>query len=160
MPVIILHQPQIPPNTGNAIRLAANCGFPLHLIRPLGFSLDEHAVRRSGMDYRELADLQVHDSLDACLTTLADARLVLVSTRGALPYHCFDFSEKDALLFGNEGAGLPDSVWCAHHDSPSITIPMRGANRSLNLANAVAIIAYDCWRQLGFPGAASSTGDK
>ena len=153
MPAIVLFEPQIPPNTGNIIRLAANCGFDLHLIQPLGFSLDAHAVRRAGMDYQELASVTVHPSLDACLELLCAMRLVLVSTKGTRSYHQFTFSHNDILLFGNEGSGLSHEVWQNHAHAPCIRIPMRASNRSINLANAVAIVAYACWQQLDFYGA-------
>ena len=150
MPCLILYKPQIPPNTGNVIRLAANCGFALHLIEPLGFSLDDKAVKRAGMDYRELACVTVHKNLADCLQQLDTPRLIIVSTRGTQSYHHFQFSSQDALLFGNEGDGLPEDIWKAYQNRPSVTVPMQQGSRSLNLANAVAIVAYECWRQMGF----------
>lgn len=153
MPCLILHRPQIPPNTGNIIRLAANCGFDLHLIEPLGFSLDEKAVRRAGMDYRELAHVTTHSSLEACIQQLHNPRLVIISTKAQQLYHTFQFSQQDALLFGNEGAGLPEEVWRTYNSAPTLRLPMQANSRSLNLSNAVAVIAYSCWQQLGFAGA-------
>ena len=152
MPCLILHRPQIPPNTGNIIRLSANCGFDLHLIEPLGFSLDEKSVRRAGMDYRELAHVTQHNSLESCLKQLQKPRLVIISTKGKQPYHSFEFSSKDALLFGNEGEGLAEEIWLNHSKAPSLRLPMQKNSRSLNLSNAAAVIAYSCWHQLGFKG--------
>ena len=151
---IILYEPEIPPNTGNVMRLTANLGARLHLIEPLGFSLDDRLLRRAGLDYREWADVRVHRSLTACLDTLGSARLLAVSTRGRAPYVEPDFRPGDAFLFGPETRGLPESVLESVPESNRLHIPMRPGNRSLNLSNAVAVVLYEAWRQQGFTGAA------
>ena len=152
---IVLFQPEIPPNTGNIIRLAANSGATLHLVRPLGFELTRKAVRRAGLDYEELACVQVHRALDACLAALAGARLFSVETGGGRPYSEARFAHGDALLFGSETRGLPTEVLEQVPRERQLAIPMRSGNRSLNLSNAVAIVVYEAWRQAGFTGAAT-----
>lgn len=147
---IILYQPEIPPNTGNVIRLCANTGCGLHLIEPLGFSIDASAVRRAGLDYREMAAVHTYPSLDACLQMLTTSRLLIVETSGTRRYSDQQFAAGDALLFGPETRGLPASVLEAHASAPRIAIPMLPGNRSLNLSNAVAVVAFEAWRQLGF----------
>lgn len=150
---IILYEPEIPPNTGNVMRLTANLGARLHLIEPLGFSLDDRLLRRAGLDYREWADVRVHESLTACLDTLARPRLLAVSTRGRVPYVELDFQPGDAFLFGPETRGLPKRVLESVPGEHRLHIPMRPGNRSLNLSNAVAVVLYEAWRQQGFAGA-------
>lgn len=157
---VILHQPRIPPNTGNAIRLCANTGARLHLVRPLGFSLDDAQLRRAGLDYHEYATLQVHDSLQATLDAIAGPhgeppRLFAFSTRGHTRYDAPAFQDGDAFLFGSETDGLPDAVLAALPPAQRLRLPMRPDNRSLNLSNAVAVVVYEAWRQLGFIGAAA-----
>ena len=147
---IVLYQPEIPPNTGNVIRLAANCGATLHVVRPLGFELTRKAVRRAGLDYDELAQVRVHTSLDACLEALAGARVFSVETGGARPYSDATFCEGDALLFGPETRGLPPAVMAQVPRERQLAIPMCAGNRSLNLSNAVALVVYEAWRQNGF----------
>jgi tRNA (cytidine/uridine-2'-O-)-methyltransferase len=147
---VILYRPEIPPNTGNIIRLCANTGCTLHLIRPLGFELDRKSVQRAGMDYAELADLKVHGSLDECLAQLGTARLFAIETGAATPYTQAQFKPGDALLFGSESSGLPAAVLQRIHPLRTLSIPMRPANRSLNLGNAVAVLVYEAWRQQGF----------
>lgn len=147
---VVLYEPEIPPNTGNAIRLCANTGAALHLIRPLGFRLDDKSLRRSGLDYHDLAAVRVHADLGACLAALEGARLLAVETGGALRYSDVAFRAGDALLFGPETRGLPPAV--LEHAEHTLHIPMRTAKRSLNLSNAVAICVYEAWRQLGFAG--------
>jgi tRNA (cytidine/uridine-2'-O-)-methyltransferase len=147
---VILYRPEIPPNTGNVIRLCANTGCTLHLIRPLGFELDEKSVQRAGMDYAELADVQVHASLDACLTRLGPARLFAIETGASRTYAQQRFERGDALLFGPESSGLPAAVLERVGPAHTLSIPMRRGNRSLNLNNAVALVVYEAWRQLGF----------
>jgi tRNA (cytidine/uridine-2'-O-)-methyltransferase len=151
---IVLFQPEIPPNTGNIIRLAANSGATLHLVKPLGFELSRRAVRRAGLDYEELAQVHVHAGLAACLAALGDARLFSIETGGAHAYSEARFESGDALLFGAETLGLPAEVLEQVPRERQLAIPMRSGNRSLNLANAVAIVVYEAWRQKGFTGAA------
>lgn len=147
---IVLYQPEIPPNTGNIIRLCANTGSILHLIGPLGFELDQPSVRRAGLDYAELACVQVHASFAACCAALGDIRLFAVETGGGTRYSEACFQPGDALLFGPETRGLPAVVLGSIPPSRQLSIPMRPGNRSLNLANAVAVVAYEAWRQLEF----------
>jgi|SRR5580698_472250 tRNA (cytidine/uridine-2'-O-)-methyltransferase len=147
---VILHRPEIPPNTGNVIRLCANTGCTLHLIRPLGFELDRRSVRRAGMDYAEIADLKVHDSLDECLAQIATARVFAIETGAPTTYTQAQFKPGDALLFGGESTGLPATVLQSIQKGRSLSIPMRPDNRSLNLGNAVAVVVYEAWRQQGF----------
>ncbi|MCK7575679.1 MAG: tRNA (cytidine(34)-2'-O)-methyltransferase [Chromatiales bacterium] len=151
---IILYEPEIPPNTGNVMRLTANLGARLHLIEPLGFSLDDRLLRRAGLDYREWAEVRVHGSLAACLATLEQPRLLAVSTRGHVPYVDLDFQPGDAFLFGPETRGLPEGVLESVPENRRLRIPMRPGNRSLNLSNSVAVVLYEAWRRQGFAGAA------
>ena len=147
---IILHEPEIPPNTGNVMRLCANTGARLHLVKPLGFRLDEKSVRRAGLDYRELADVKVHESLEACLEALGRPRWFAFSTRASAAYDSASFERGDALLFGAEPRGLPDAVLAACPVERRLRIPMLAGVRSLNLSNAVAVAVYEAWRQQGF----------
>lgn len=147
---MILLEPEIPPNTGNIIRLCANTGTRLHLIAPLGFELDDRKLRRAGLDYREFAKITVHDSLEACLDALDRPRVLACSTRGGMAYHEHRFAAGDALLFGPETRGLPASVLDALPLENILRIPMRAQSRSLNLSNAAAVVLYEAWRQLGF----------
>lgn len=149
---VILFQPEIPPNTGNIIRLCANTGAALHLVRPLGFELDEPRLRRAGLDYREWVDLVVHDDLDACLAVLGDSRLFALSTRGQRRVHDCAFEAGDAFLFGPETAGLPEKVLARLEPASVLRLPMVSGNRSLNLSNAVAVTVFEAWRQQGFGG--------
>jgi tRNA (cytidine/uridine-2'-O-)-methyltransferase len=153
---VILYQPQIPPNTGNIIRLCANTGCALHLIEPLGFSIDASAVRRAGLDYDEMAQVAVHPSLAACLGALRGPQLFCIETVGNRPYTQARFQVADALLFGRETEGLPAEVLDMVPPVQRLVIPMRPANRSLNLANAVAVVVYEAWRQNGFGGATTA----
>jgi tRNA (cytidine/uridine-2'-O-)-methyltransferase len=147
---ILLLQPQIPPNAGNVIRLCANTGCALHLIRPCSFDLSHKGVRRAGLDYAELAAVVMHADLDACFAALAGARVFSVETGAARRYSDAQFRPGDALLFGSETRGLPASVVNEIPLERRLTIPMRAGNRSLNLANAVALVVYEAWRQNGF----------
>jgi tRNA (cytidine/uridine-2'-O-)-methyltransferase len=147
---VILYQPEIPPNTGNVIRMCANTGARLHLIAPLGFDIDEKAVRRAGMDYAELADVKVWQSLDECLQALGKPRWFAVSTRGATQYDSVQFADGDAFVFGPETRGLPQEVLEECPTERRLRIPMRAGNRSLNLSNAAAVVVYEAWRQQGF----------
>jgi tRNA (cytidine/uridine-2'-O-)-methyltransferase len=147
---VILHRPEIPPNTGNVIRLCANTGCRLHLIRPLGFELDEKSVQRAGMDYAEVAEVQVHATLEDCLRALGEARLFAIETNSPTAYSQARFAPGDALLFGAESAGLPASILARIPAARTLSIPMRPGNRSLNLSNAVALVVYEAWRQQDF----------
>jgi tRNA (cytidine/uridine-2'-O-)-methyltransferase len=147
---VILYQPEIPPNTGNVIRMCANTGARLHLIAPLGFDIDEKAVRRAGMDYAELADVQVWQSLEQCMEAIGKPRWFAVSTRGAVRYDSAQFAEGDAFVFGPETRGLPQAVLEKCPPQRRLTIPMRPGNRSLNLSNAAAVVIYEAWRQRAF----------
>lgn len=145
---IVLYEPEIPPNTGNVIRLCVNLGARLHLIHPLGFSLDDKQLRRAGLDYREQAIIEQWPDLETWHAALPGVRTLGMSTRGHCRYDQVDFGENDALIFGPETRGLPQS----RLDSCdlTVTIPMRPGNRSLNLSNSVAVVAYEAWRQRGF----------
>ena len=147
---VILFQPEIPPNTGNIIRLCANSGARLHLIRPLGFEIDDKQLRRAGLDYHEYATMRVHDDLYACLRTLPDSRLFAFTTKGSHPYHEVSFQEGDAFLFGPESRGLPADILESLPSEQKLRLPMLPGNRSLNLSNTVAIAVYEAWRQCGF----------
>ncbi|MCY7353739.1 MAG: tRNA (cytidine(34)-2'-O)-methyltransferase [Lysobacter sp.] len=153
---VILYQPEIPPNTGNAIRLCANTGARLHLIEPLGFSLDDKQLRRAGLDYHEYAALQVHASLQAALVAIAPRRLFALSTRNSVRYDQPAYAAGDAFVFGPETRGLPDEVLASIPESQRLRLPMRPDNRSLNLSNAVAVVVFEAWRQLGFSGSQAS----
>jgi tRNA (cytidine/uridine-2'-O-)-methyltransferase len=147
---VVLFEPEIPPNTGNAIRLCANMGATLHLVKPLGFRLDDKSLQRSGLDYHDLADVRVHANLAACLTDLEGARVFAVETGGARCYSDVAYRAGDALLFGPETRGLPAAVQERIGRANTVFIPMRPQSRSINLSNAVAIVAFDAWRKLGF----------
>jgi len=150
---IILLEPEIPPNTGNVIRLCANTGCRLHLVHPLGFSLADAQLRRAGLDYHELACVHEHPDLAACLGRLAPPRLYAVETGGARRYSDVAFAPGDAFLFGRETTGLPQPLLESLPRAVLLSIPMRPANRSVNLSNAVALVVYEAWRQQGFAGA-------
>lgn len=149
---VILYQPEIPPNTGNAIRLCANAGASLHLIRPLGFELDHAKLRRAGLDYHEFVNVMVHDDLAACLAALHQPRMFAFTSHAWRRYTDVHFADGDALLFGRETCGLPGTILQTVPDAQRLRLPMQPDNRSLNLSNAVAIAVYEAWRQLGFPG--------
>lgn len=151
---VILYEPEIPPNTGNIIRLCANTGAKLHLIEPLGFEMDEPRLKRAGLDYREFAAVEVHRNLPACLESIGSPRLFALSTRGSMTYSTATFSAGDALMFGPETRGLPDEVLESLPAAQRLRLPMLGTSRSLNLSNAAAIVVYEAWRQIGFPGGA------
>jgi tRNA (cytidine/uridine-2'-O-)-methyltransferase len=150
---VILYQPEIPPNTGNSIRLSANTGVHLHLVAPLGFDLSEPQLRRAGLDYHDLARLTVHPDLAACLAAVAGRRLFVIETDGQKSYHEARFAPGDCFLFGRETSGLPAEVTAMLPPHERLRIPMRPSNRSLNLSNAVAVVVYEAWRQVGFTGA-------
>ena len=154
---VILHRPEIPPNTGNVIRLCANTGARLHLVRPLGFDIDDKQLRRAGLDYHEYAAMQVHDDLDAALAAItasngAPARVFALSTRGSRRFDAPDYRPGDVFLFGSETAGLPQAVIDALPADQRLRLPMRPGNRSLNLSNTVAVMVFEAWRQAGFEG--------
>lgn len=156
---VILHQPEIPPNTGNVIRLCANTGARLHLIRPLGFEIDDKQLRRAGLDYHEYAPMRAHDTLDDALAAIAETngappRLFALSTRHAVRYDAPAFAPGDAFLFGSETRGLPEDVLARIPNAQRLRLPMRPDNRSLNLSNAVAVVVFEAWRQRGFAGGA------
>ena len=149
---VILYQPEIPPNTGNIIRLCANTGAQLHLIRPLGFELDDKQLKRAGLDYHEYAKLQVHNSLDECLRSLPGVRLFAFTTKASRPFHAAQFQAGDAFLFGPESRGLPAELLQSLPSEQRLRLPMLPVNRSLNLSNTVAIAVYEAWRQCHFDG--------
>jgi tRNA (cytidine/uridine-2'-O-)-methyltransferase len=150
---VVLFQPEIPPNTGNIIRLCANCGAQLHLIRPLGFDMADKQLRRAGLDYHEFARVQIHDDFAAFQQQVQPQRLFACSTKGGQNYSAVSYLPGDAFLFGPETRGLPDAIREQLPAEQCLRIPMLPNNRSLNLANAVAIIVYEAWRQQGFAGA-------
>jgi tRNA (cytidine/uridine-2'-O-)-methyltransferase len=153
---VVLFQPEIPPNTGNVIRLCANTGARLHLVKPLGFRLDARAVKRSGLDYHELAEVQVHENFADCLGACAGAEPLLLprwfalTTKAGVTYDTVPYQPDDLVVFGPETRGLPGQVLDACPPDRRLRIPMQAAARSLNLSNAVAIVVYEAWRQLGF----------
>lgn len=150
---IVLVEPEIPPNTGNIIRLGANTGCQIHLIEPLGFVMDDKRLRRAGLDYEEWANLSIHSSWDTFLEKEKPARLFAISTKGRQHYTNITFTHGDYLVFGPETRGLPPEI--LHHPSTSdiLRIPMQAHSRSMNLSNAVSVIVYEAWRQLDFEGA-------
>jgi len=147
---VILFEPEIPPNTGNIIRLCANTGVSLHLVEPLGFDLDDKKLRRAGLDYREFAAVTTHASLDECLKVLGKPRLFALSTRGETRHDQPHYKANDAFLFGPETRGLPQDVLDALPAEQRLRLPMRDRSRSLNLSNSAAVVVYEAWRQLGF----------
>ncbi len=149
---IVLYQPEIPPNTGNVMRLAANTGATLHLVEPLGFELDDTRMRRAGLDYREFADVRVHADLAACLHETGSERVFALSTRGRRLYADADFEPGDVLLFGPETRGLPQALLEELGGERVLRLPMQPVSRSMNLANSVAVVIYEAWRQTGFSG--------
>ncbi len=150
---IVLFQPEIPPNTGNVIRLCANTGAQLHLIKPLGFELDDRRLRRAGLDYHEYATLKVHDSYEDFLREMRPQRVFACTTRGRQDYSTVAYRDGDVLLFGAESRGLPQEIIDSLPPEQRLRIPMRPGNRSLNLSNAAAVILYEAWRQNGYEGA-------
>lgn len=150
---IVLYEPEIPPNTGNIIRLAANTGARLHLVKPMGFTLRDRQLARAGLDYRELAQVVVHADWEACRDALAGHRVYAATTRATQPYDVPRYRAGDAFLFGPETRGLPDEILAAVPTQHLIRLPMREGSRSLNLANTVAVVIYEAWRQVGFVNA-------
>lgn len=150
---VVLYQPEIPPNTGNIMRLCANTGYRLHLVRPLGFDLEEKKLRRAGLDYRDLANMQIHDSLDECIAAVSPSRVLALTTKGSPKQHAdVKYQSGDMLLFGPETRGLPVDILDGLPSEQKIRLPMVAESRSLNLSNAVAIVVYESWRQLGYKG--------
>ncbi|OMH39229.1 tRNA (uridine(34)/cytosine(34)/5-carboxymethylaminomethyluridine(34)-2'-O)-methyltransferase TrmL [Motiliproteus sp. MSK22-1] len=149
---IILYQPEIPPNTGNIIRLCANTGFQLHLIEPFGFELDEKKVRRAGLDYRDMAVVQQYPSLQKCLDKICPGKVYALTTKGSHSYAKVKFNAGDALLFGPETRGLPADILDSMPGEQRLRLPMMPDSRSLNLSNTVAVMVYEAWRQLDFDG--------
>jgi tRNA (cytidine/uridine-2'-O-)-methyltransferase len=149
---VLLYEPEIPPNTGNIIRLCANIGATLHLIKPLGFDLDDAKLRRAGLDYREWATMQVHASLPACLDAIRPPRVFALTTKGSRQYAEAAFQPGDAFLFGPESRGLPAHVREALPPEQRLYLPMVAESRSLNLSNAVAVMLFEAWRQCSFAG--------
>lgn len=151
---VVLYQPQIPPNTGNVIRLAANTGATLHLVKPLGFRLEDRELKRAGLDYHEYAGLIVHEDWRAACAHLRGKRMFAFSTHALRPYTEPEYRAGDALLFGPETSGLPAEILQSFPAEQRLRLPLRPGNRSLNLSNAVAVAVYEAWRQLGFAGGA------
>ncbi len=147
---VVLFEPEIPPNTGNIIRLCANTGSTLHLVKPLGFSLDNKQLRRSGLDYHDLATVQLHDDIEAFFRQIGDTRVIAVETGGAHCYSAMSYRSGDAFIFGRETSGLPPHLMNRVGSERCVFIPMQSQNRSLNLSNAVALVVYEAWRQNGF----------
>ena len=151
MPVnVVLYEPEIPPNTGNAIRLCANTGARLHLIHPLGFEMDDRRLRRAGLDYRELACVTEHADFEAFRRAARPERIFAFSTRGGMPFQDVDYQSGDALVFGPETRGLPDAMLARLGPDSVLRLPMVPGNRSLNLSNAVAVAVFEAWRQMGY----------
>lgn len=150
---VVLYQPEIPPNTGNIMRLCANLGARLHLIEPLGFQLEDRLLRRAGLDYREWVDVVVHRDLQACRSAAGLKTMFAFSTRAERCYTMPAYRAGDAFLFGPETRGLPQELLASHPQDRQLRIPMQPGNRSLNLSNAVAVVLFEAWRQSGFSGA-------
>jgi tRNA (cytidine/uridine-2'-O-)-methyltransferase len=151
---LVLVEPEIPPNAGNVIRLAANTGARLHLVGPLGFSMDDRQLRRAGLDYHELASVQVHKEWHACRALFRGRRMFAFTTGATRLYTEAAYAQNDVLVFGAETRGLPDDILLEFEQPSRLRLPMRPGNRSLNLSNAVAVVVFEAWRQLGFAGGA------
>lgn len=149
---VILYQPEIPPNTGNIIRLCANTGCQLHLVKPLGFTLEDKQLVRAGLDYHEFATLRVHDTLSDCLSAFDPARVFALTTKGSQAFHQVFYQTGDAFLFGPESRGLPAEVLDQFDAGHRVRLPMLPHSRSLNLSNTVAVAVFEAWRQCGFAG--------
>jgi tRNA (cytidine/uridine-2'-O-)-methyltransferase len=149
---VVLFRPEIPPNAGNVIRLCANAGARLHLVEPLGFSMDDKQLRRAGLDYHELATVTVHRDWNDCVALLGERRFFALSTRGTVRYAEVQFEPGDVFVFGAETSGLPPEVLEGFPAGHRLRLPMRPGNRSLNLSNAVAVVVFEAWRQHGFAG--------
>lgn len=149
---IVLFEPEIPPNTGNVIRLAANTGATLHLVKPLGFDIDDRSLRRAGLDYAEFATMKVHENWGECRIALGGARLFAISTKGEAALHSARFEPGDGFVFGPETRGLSAEMLAEFPKERQLRLPMVPGNRSLNLSNAVAVTVFEAWRQQGFAG--------
>ena len=147
---IILYQPEIPPNTGNIIRLCANTGMQLHLIKPLGFPLKDKQLIRAGLDYHEFAAMKVHENWQDCRVSLPTHRLFAITTKGKYRYDTVCYQENDVFVFGSETRGLPAEIMNGFTENQRLRIPMMASSRSLNLSNSAAIVVYEAWRQIGF----------
>jgi tRNA (cytidine/uridine-2'-O-)-methyltransferase len=147
---VILHEPEIPPNTGNIIRLCANTGARLHLVKPLGFRLDDKSLQRSGLDYHDLAAVAVHENFSDCVAVIGMQRVHAIETSGGSPYGGVNFRRDDAFLFGSETRGLPREIIELIPADRRLNIPMRPGSRSLNLSNSVAVVVYEAWRQSNY----------
>jgi tRNA (cytidine/uridine-2'-O-)-methyltransferase len=152
---VVLFEPEIPPNAGNVIRLSANTGITLHLVKPLGFDLDKRSLRRAGLDYRWMARVRVHEDLGACGAALPGARWIAIETGGECRYDELRYAPGDVLVFGSERRGLPPEALALLPSVRVATLPMLEGNRSLNLSNSVAVVVYEAWKQCGFAGAAA-----
>jgi tRNA (cytidine/uridine-2'-O-)-methyltransferase len=150
---IVLFEPEIPPNTGNIIRLCANTGANLHLVKPLGFSLEDKQLKRAGLDYHEYAHLHIHENWETCLNALKDTRMYAMTTKASECYSSVQFNRGDTFVFGPETRGLPDTIRNGFEPHTRLRLPMLPASRSLNLSNSVAVVLYEAWRQQGFEGA-------
>lgn len=151
---VVLHRPEIPPNTGNIMRMCANTGARLHLVKPLGFTLEEKQLVRAGLDYRDLAVVTVHGDWANCRASLAGQRMFALTSHGGRGYAEVAFQPGDVFVFGSESCGLPPELHAEFGDDRRLRIPMRPDNRSLNLSNAAAVVVYEAWRQAGFVGGA------
>jgi tRNA (cytidine/uridine-2'-O-)-methyltransferase len=149
---IVLFQPEIPPNTGNIIRLCANTGSALHLIKPLGFTLEDKQMKRAGLDYHEFATLSVHENWQSCCEALAGRRMFAITTKGSTSHADVEFLPDDVFVFGPETRGLPPEILTQFTPDTRIRLPMRPDSRSLNISNSVAVLVYEAWRQNGFEG--------
>lgn len=149
---IVLFEPEIPPNTGNIIRLCANTGANLHLVKPLGFSLEDKQLKRAGLDYHEYASLQVHENWDACKQVLSGRRMFALTTKGSTRHSEIAFKKGDVFVFGPETRGLPEEIRAEFSPEHRVRLPMLPNSRSLNLSNSAAILLYEAWRQIGFEG--------
>ncbi|MDO4640248.1 MAG: tRNA (uridine(34)/cytosine(34)/5-carboxymethylaminomethyluridine(34)-2'-O)-methyltransferase TrmL [Neisseria sp.] len=149
---VVLYQPEIPPNTGNIIRLCANTGIALHLVKPLGFPLDSAKMKRAGLDYHEFASVTVHENFDACLKALQGRRIFALTTKGTCRYDQTAFLPGDVFLFGPETRGLPAEILNDLPENQKLRLPMLAQSRSMNLSNTVAVMVFEAWRQHGFSG--------
>ena len=149
---IVLFEPEIPPNTGNIIRLCANTGAQLHLVKPLGFSLEDKQLKRAGLDYHEYANLQIHENWQACKAALAGKRMFAITTKGSTPYANIKFEKDDVFVFGPETRGLTEEIRNEFSAEYRVRLPMLPQSRSLNLSNSAAVLLYEAWRQIEFEG--------
>ncbi|MDO9281613.1 MAG: tRNA (uridine(34)/cytosine(34)/5-carboxymethylaminomethyluridine(34)-2'-O)-methyltransferase TrmL [Methylotenera sp.] len=149
---LVLFEPEIPPNTGNIIRLCANTGAQLHLVKPLGFSLEDKQLKRAGLDYHEYANLQVHENWAACKNVLAGKRIFAITTKGSMRHSDIEFKTGDCFVFGPETRGLPEEIRKEFTAEHRLRLPMLPNSRSLNLSNSAAVLLYEAWRQIGFEG--------